>query len=249
MMGVTHALTGWCGGLVAAPLVGASHPTSVLWFAVATTGAALLPDLDHPKAKASRLLGPVTGLVSQRLRGMSRLVYAATATPVDANRKDPHRTLTHTLVFAVALGVVVAAVTAATGVVGALVVAGLMLLLAVDALGGWMLAAAVPGMVASVIDPDALEQLPTVLGVAVGLGCVVHILGDWVSEAPVPILWPAPIAGKRWYPCNAPRFVRFRVGGKAETHLLAPLFTVLGVLLIPGVGEAVAKMVDAMTAV
>lgn len=249
MMGRTHALTGWCGGLVAAPLVGATNTASVLVFAVATTGAALLPDFDHPNAKTTRLLGPATRLVGWALRRLSRLVYMATAAPSETGRKDPHRTLTHTLVFAVTLGVLVVSVTAATGVTGALVVAGLMLLLAVDALGGWMIFAAAPGMVAAAVDPGALEQLPVALGVAVGLGCVIHVLGDWASEAPVPMLWPIPIGGKRWWPCNAPKLFRFRVGGKAETHLLVPLFAALGVLLIPGVGEAVGRMVDVMAAV
>ena len=248
-MGRTHALTGWCGGLVAAPLVGVSDAASALVFAVGATGAALLPDLDHLNARATRLLGPITWCVSKALRGLSRLAYNTTATSADSRRNDPHRTLTHTFLFSLALGGVVAAVTAMTGVVGVLITAGLLLLLAVDALGPWMLAAAAPGVIGILLDPDALEQLPAGLGVAVALGGVVHILGDWVTEAPVPMLWPVPIVGRRWFPCNAPRFVRFRVDGKTETHLLAPLFTVLGVLLIPGVGDAAATMVDAMTAV
>jgi len=234
-MGRTHALTGWCGGLVAAPLVGVSDTASALVFAVATTGAALLPDLDHVNARATRLLGPITWCVSKTLRGLSRLAYNTTATSVDSRRNDPHRTLTHTFLFSLALGGVVAAVTAMTGIVGALVTAGLLLLLAVDSLGPWMLAAAVPGVIGMLLDPDALAQLPAGLGVAVALGCVVHILGDWVTEAPVPMLWPVPIVGRRWFPCNAPAFIRFRVDGPVESRVVFPAFSVLALLLVPGV--------------
>ena len=60
MMGRTHALTGWCAGLVVAPLTGVDSIAQAVVFASTTAGFALLPDLDHPGARASKLLGPLT---------------------------------------------------------------------------------------------------------------------------------------------------------------------------------------------
>ena len=64
MMGRTHALTGWCAGLALAPAVGAGSVHKAVIFAATTAGFALLPDLDHPGASASRLLGWLTGALS-----------------------------------------------------------------------------------------------------------------------------------------------------------------------------------------
>src|SRR5690606_40666834 len=72
MMGRTHALTGWCAGLAVAPAVGITTLSQALVFAATTAGYALLPDLDHPGARASKLLGPVTGGLSWLLRNASR---------------------------------------------------------------------------------------------------------------------------------------------------------------------------------
>ena len=54
------SLTGWCAGLAVAPAVGITTLSQALVFAATTAGYALLPDLDHPGARASKLLGPVT---------------------------------------------------------------------------------------------------------------------------------------------------------------------------------------------
>ena len=83
MMGHSHALTGWCAGLAVAPLVGLHTLPEVLPFATAAAGYALLPDLDHPGATASRFLGPLTGLLSRLLRLCSRGLYALTKGPRD----------------------------------------------------------------------------------------------------------------------------------------------------------------------
>ncbi len=237
MIGRTHAASGWCAGLAMAPAVGMGDIDSALVFASVTTGAALLPDIDHPKAIISRSIGPITGLVSRAFRGLSGTMYRTTRTDKDGRGEGTHRFLTHTLIFSLILGGLVSAVTALGDWVAVAVVALLMVLLAAKALGEWVLFVAL-GAAAIVLvnDPvNTLESMSVVLGVAVTLGCVVHILGDWLTEAPVPMLWPAPIQGRRWYPCNAPAWVRFPTGKKFETAVVFPVFTVLGVLLEPGV--------------
>ena len=78
MMGRSHALSGWCAGLAVAPLIGLTSVAQVVPFAAATAGYALVPDLDHPGASASRLLGPVTCLVSGVVRAFSGVLYTLT---------------------------------------------------------------------------------------------------------------------------------------------------------------------------
>lgn len=91
MMGRTHALTGWCAGLAVAPLAGADTLAQVVVFAATTAGFALLPDLDHPGARASKLLGPLTGGISWLLRKASAGLYAVTKGPRDEDCKGTHR--------------------------------------------------------------------------------------------------------------------------------------------------------------
>ncbi|WP_216214024.1 metal-dependent hydrolase [Amycolatopsis aidingensis] len=248
MMGRTHALTGWCAGLAVAPLAGAGSLAQAVVFAATTAGFALLPDLDHPGARASKLLGPVTGALSWLLRKASGALYSVTKGPRDENGKGTHRHLSHTVLFAAALGGLTALGTE-TG--GGWAVAGVVLfglLLAEDALGDWLL----PVGGAAVIlwayqTPDVLGQLDAVsgwLGIAVAVGCFTHCLGDALTESGCPFLFPLPIAGETWYELRPPSWLRFRTGKKVENALIFPVFSVLAVLLVPGVWDLLADLVN-----
>lgn len=238
MMGHSHALTGWCAGLAVAPLVGLHTLPEVLPFATASAGYALLPDLDHPGATASRFLGPLTGLLSRILRLCSRGLYALTKGPRDEDCDGTHRHMTHTVAFAVLLGWVATAISHLGGAwaVGGVIAFGL--LLAADVLGDWLLvvAATAAGFTAYFggLD-DALTKSTGWVGVAVALGCVMHCLGDAITKSGCPFLWPVPIAGETWYELRLPKWLRFRTGGGVEKLLMVPVFTVAGVLLLPGV--------------
>jgi membrane-bound metal-dependent hydrolase YbcI (DUF457 family) len=139
-MGRSHALSGWCAGLAVAPLVGLNSLAEVVPFAAATAGYALLPDLDHPGASASRLLGPITGLVSRATRLSSALLYAATKGPRDEDTSGQHRHASHTLAAALLLGGLTAGVGTSGGRWAVLAVAMFGLVLAADVLGDWLLA-------------------------------------------------------------------------------------------------------------
>src|SRR6185503_620148 len=104
VMGRTHAASGWCVGLLVAPLLGVHAVAQVVAFAALTAGYALLPDLDHPHARATRLLGPLTGFLSYLAQEGSRALYARTKGPRDEDWEGTHRHMTHTLVFAVLAG-------------------------------------------------------------------------------------------------------------------------------------------------
>ncbi|MTD58458.1 metal-dependent hydrolase [Amycolatopsis pithecellobii] len=249
-MGRTHALTGWCAGLVAAPMVGAGSVHQAVAFAATTAGFALLPDLDHPGAGASRLLGPVTGALSWLLRRVSAALYALTKGPRDEKHTGTHRHMSHTLLFALGLGALTMWGTRAGGwyAVAGVVLFGV--LLAADALGDWLLFVGGGATVWWAMTASAageLQQLTGWLGVAVAVGCFTHCLGDALTESGCPFLFPVPIAGETWYELRPPAFLRFRTGKRVENLLIFPVFVVLAILLVPGVWQALTGLLEQPT--
>ncbi|TVT50599.1 metal-dependent hydrolase [Amycolatopsis cynarae] len=246
-MGRTHALTGWCTGLAIAPVIGAGTVHQAAAFAATTAGFALLPDLDHPGAGASKLLGPVTGGLSWLLRRTSAAVYQVTKGPRDERVKGTHRHLSHTVLFAAAMG---ALATWGSRAGGWYAVAGIVLfgmVLAADALGDWLLfvgGGAVVWWATTTSAAGELQQLTGWVGLAVALGCVTHCLGDSLTVAGCPFLFPVPIAGETWYELRPPSFLRFRTGKRAENLVVFPVCAVLGVLLVPGVWEWLVSLVS-----
>lgn len=250
-MGRTHALTGWCAGLAVAPLVGVGSLAQTVVFAATTAGYALLPDLDHPGARASKLLGPFTGLLSRMLRWCSKRLYAVTKGPRDEDVSGGHRHLSHTVLFAVVFGVAAACGAGASPWVAVGVVL-LGVLLAEDALGDWLAPVAGGAAVwwawnASPHVLGELEQMGGLLGVAVTVGCVTHCLGDALTESGCPFLFPLPIAGETWYELRPPAVLRFRTGKRVENVVVFPVFAVAGVLLVPGVWNLLLGLVGAAT--
>lgn len=247
MMGRTHALTGWCAGLAIAPTIGAASVHQAVAFAATTAGFALLPDLDHPGARASKILGPVTRALSWLLRKASGSFYQLTKGPRDERVKGTHRHLSHTLLFAAAMGAATLFGTRAGGwyAVAAVVLFGVVL--AADALGDWLLLVA-GGVVAwwafTASAGGELEQLTGWLGIAVAAGCVTHCLGDALTEHGCPFLFPLPIAGETWYELRPPSFLRFRTGKRVENLFVFPVFVVLGVLLVPGIWPALTHLFE-----
>lgn len=242
-MGRTHAASGWVAGLATAPLLGQHTLTGALLVATATAGFALLPDLDHRHSSASRIFGPVTAAISWLLRRTSRAVYAATKGPRDEDCTGEHRHLTHTVLFAAVLGfLTTGSVMAAqvrhphAGVAATLAVLLLGVILAEDRLGDWVALLAGGIAVLALLGRDAtvLVEAPSWLGWSVAIGCIVHCLGDALTESGCPFLWPLPIAGETFYELRPPSWLRFRTGGPVENLLMLPAFTVAGVLLIPG---------------
>lgn len=245
-MGRSHALSGWCAGLAVAPLIGLTSVAEVVPFAAATAGYALLPDLDHPGASASRLLGPITGIVSGVVRAFSGVLYAITKGPRDEDSTGRHRHASHTLAAAVLLGFLTSSAGAAGGWRAVLAVALLGLILAADVLGDWVLAVALgagawslagtwlPGTSAVEALRGGLSEIGSWIGVAVAVGMFVHCLGDSLTRSGCPWLWPLPIRGETWFEIRLPRALRFRTGGWVERLLIAPVLIAGGVLLLPG---------------
>ncbi len=256
MMGRTHALTGVLAGLLVGRLVDLDTVPELLPFAAVTAGYALAPDLDHPNATATRILGPVTGILSRGLRAASAWLYARTKGPRD-EPEGRHRHLTHTLVFALVLGGICALFTVLGGpwVVAGWIAFGL--LLAADRLGKIALAAYAVGALAWLpatlasghpLGPAALAALDETtgwIGIAVALGCFVHCLGDAVTESGCPFLWliwPFPIHGETWYEIRPPAWLRFRTGKGVENYLVFPAVATGCALALPGVAAHLADL-------
>ena len=72
------------------------------------------------------------------------------------------------------------------------------------------------------------------IGLAVGVGCFVHILGDMITRAGVPILWPIPIKRRMWTMVGLPNAIAIKTGSKAETVVLRAVLTGLAVLATIG---------------
>lgn len=204
MMGGSHAVTGTAGWLAVAgsaqfagyatgfgAIPGLDSP-EILAGAVVATGAALLPDIDHPSGTAARTAGP-----------FSRAMAAAVGTVAG------HRGATHTLLAAVVFTVLASVVAALDWrhtlpvvgevQVGAIIIVTVMTVFAVAALkvvrgklAPWI-AGIVTALIVAVAAPDNAIWLP----VAVGIGVLAHILGDALTTQGVPFpLWPLVIKPK-----------------------------------------------------
>lgn len=254
MMGTAHALSGLLAGLVAGRLVGYDELGELAPFAIATAGYALVPDLDHRSSSATRLLGPITGALSLALRKASTSLYAVTKGPKDEPTGE-HRHLTHTVLFALLLGGICAATSLASPWV-AIAWLAFGAVLAIDRLGvvglAGTLIAAGTWLVAAATAPGGFEtafwasvnSTTGWLGLAVATGAVVHCLGDAITSAGCPFLFPLYIKGETWYELRPPKWLRFKAGGRVERLAVMPALVVATVLAIPGVLPAVAALFD-----
>ncbi|NLU68743.1 metal-dependent hydrolase [Streptomyces sp. HNM0574] len=252
MMGPAHSLSGaaaWLGVGAAAQALDHPMPWPVLVVgALICSGAALAPDLDQKSATISRAFGPISRGLCGVIDKLSEAVYNATRAKGERRRNGGHRTLTHTAPWAVAVGAGFSAAAVLGDRWAVLVILFIHMVLAVEGLLWraarvssdvlvWLLGAATAWILAGVMDQPGNGsnwlftgegQEYMWLGLPIVLGALVHSIGDALTISGCPILWPLPIAGKRWYPLGTPRFMRFRAGAKVETKVLMPLFMVLG---------------------
>ncbi|MFG1951675.1 metal-dependent hydrolase [Micromonospora sp. NPDC048830] len=237
-MGRSHALSGavvWLGGCALAASLGARPAVgTVVVGAAVTAGGALLPDVDHPGSVIARSLGPVTRLIAHGTAAGAAALRAASCACCAG--RGGHRAITHTLVFAVAAGLVVSLLCWVGGDVAAAAVAGLAAALAMRGAvrrrtrGAW--GAALTGLVVGLM----AAALPGPgggwwwVGLPLGLGCLVHSLGDALTFSRVPLLWPIRIRGCRWAAVGMWAPLRFRTGSAAELLLVVPVLMLLGAI-------------------
>lgn len=219
-MGVTHATTGatvWVAGCLAAQHVGVDPSlTAVIVGAVVCAAGALVPDFDHPRSLASTGLWPLAA-------GM--LVWAA------------YCWVAHQAGWPVLIALALVALFPAvlTRAVSRLVYratstrkdqqhgdAGTHRALTHT----WPFAVAV-GLAAALVLFLAGLRWPGMagwwwVGLPLGVGTLVHTLGDACTKSGVPLLWPAVSQGRRWRRVGAP--LRFSTNSRAERVVLAVAF-------------------------
>jgi membrane-bound metal-dependent hydrolase YbcI (DUF457 family) len=189
MMGHTHALSGAVGWMALVPLLqgenflGATYdlgPGEIIAGALVCAGAALLPDIDHRSATVTQTYGVVTQGLSRVVNwvfgghrnGTHSLLFAALAGGGAHALGVFSPTAGQVLVFLLiglalrGLGLGVPKHQAASGVINAMVTAGIVLALFVSGVNyEW-------------------------LGVAVAVGCLLHFVGDMLTHMGCPLLWP-----------------------------------------------------------
>ncbi|MGH8868303.1 MAG: metal-dependent hydrolase [Actinomycetes bacterium] len=190
MLGRSHVVLGALGWLAGSQWLppdlvhgaGISGHETLAVTTVACAGAALLPDLDHPDGTIAQSLGPVT-------RG---------AATVLGKLFGGHRNASHGFLFA---GVVAALVQLLQTMVGREAMAGVLFVLVAFAVRavkpprgrarGWgaLLIGAQAALVTGVawwLVPGPWPWMPYVVGV----GCLLHLVGDLLTATGVPLFWP-----------------------------------------------------------
>jgi len=248
MMGPSHALSGaavWLAGSWALDRFAGYEqaPLAVAVGAAVCAGGALLPDLDM-SGKVTRNQGGATvahtfGVFSlffaEVIEKLSLAVYSVTRLGKDPDRDNGHRTLTHTLPFTVLVGWGTTALCTAFGKWAVIPILFVMLGLALRGVfhrfaerAGWLIVTLLSGgaafYVSIALPPGRGYPL---LGLAVGVGCFVHLMGDIVTSAGVPILWPIPTGRRLWRMIGVPNAISIPVGGRFEVLLLRSLFVVV----------------------
>jgi hypothetical protein len=234
MYGITHAAAGWCAGLLLAPLVNAHTLPQAVVLATVTSGAALLPNLDHPDARESRLLYLLTAGLSAVVQGLSRLLARLTSRSFDAYGGGERRYFTHTLVFAGLLGAGTSWWVSSARAFAVVAVLTLTCLFIVDALGDWLLPAVAGAVLVALVNTDEMAAISPWLGLAVGVGLLVHCLGEGLTGDGSPVFWPLPLGGQLWREIQLPVLVQFPAGGVFEVAVLLPVLVIADVLLLPG---------------
>ncbi|WP_250573217.1 metal-dependent hydrolase [Nonomuraea sediminis] len=229
VMGHSHAMTGAIAWLALAPalaslpmvtestrfietgiMANALTPAELIAGALVCAGAAMLPDLDHPSATIAHTFGPVTWALAKMVSWVG----------------GGHRGMTHSLAFAVALGFG-AHWLAATYPIGRDIMVVLLIGLALRAIG-----VGIPGNKAgsAMINIGLTAGIFAVLlslhvgyawlGMAVAVGCLVHVLGDCMTERGCPVLWPLA------YKFVLPWKIGIKTGKTFEQKILAPILSV-----------------------
>jgi membrane-bound metal-dependent hydrolase YbcI (DUF457 family) len=251
MMGPSHALSGaavWLGGSLALEHYAGLHqsPVQVAVGAAMCAGGALLPDMDlsgrvttrQGGATVAHTFGVVSLFIAECVEKLSLGIYDLTRMKRDPRRDNGHRTFTHTLPFNIGVGIGVFELCLHYGKRAVLPVLFLAFAMALRGVfekwahkAGWLIVTLAAGAATF----GAYERLPAgrgypLLGVAIGVGGLVHLLGDMLTSHGCPVLWPIPTGRRMWRCIGLPDSFSVKVGGKVEVILLRSTFAVSSVL-------------------
>lgn len=253
VMGPTHAISGaaaWLAASAVAEIAFDFHQSAatIAVGTIACTGSALLPDLDcsgrvmenKGGATVARTFGVASLFLSECVEKFALGVYKVTRTKKDKKRNHGHRTFTHTWLFAILLGIGTAAL---IGNFGKPAVIPIMFFLTGLTLRGLMNDWAknqgwwVVTLVSIAAAFGFYQLLPgnvsyKVLGVAVGVGCIVHTLGDMITKMGCPVIFPIPVKKKLWTEFGLPKKIAIRAGSPIEAKVLMPAFTATALIAL-----------------
>lgn len=231
-----HAATGAAGGAMLGLVPGVINSNADLLIAiVGCAGFALLPDIDHPKATAAQTFGWPSKIIARLVEKLCSWIYISTKTVRDQQRHGGHRTLTHTLLFALTMGALTLWAGTNKFALLAIIFIGLCwgirgffpktmkkakLELVPRKLRKWFPRLSTKLFLygtASVIPLLMLEgtwPIPSAwfLAIVVTWGSLIHCLGDCLTDSGAPLLYPLPIGRQMWYRFKAP--ARFSTGSE-----------------------------------
>jgi membrane-bound metal-dependent hydrolase YbcI (DUF457 family) len=264
MMGPSHALSGaavWLAGCWVAKEAfdyGQSATTIAIGAAVCA-GGALLPDLDMSGkvtqnkggSTVSRSFGVFSLFIAEVIEKVSLGVYHATKLSQDPDRDNGHRTLTHTIPFCLLMGFGATWLATAYGRWAVLGILFFMFGLALRGLFhqwakrvGWLFITILSAGAAwfGYAYLPAIDRGYPMIGIAVGVGCFVHLMGDIITRAGVPIMWPIPTGKRMWRMIGLPDSISIEAGSKIETRVLSVVFTLVS--LVAGAGLLTPALLD-----
>lgn len=225
-----------------------SIPVFILMLLV-VTGGALMPDLDNTQSSAKSSLGFVGQGISIFMRSTSPIIQSLFSTRRDKkpgdDRFSAHRGFYHTFLCAILIGALCFFLCSdkihinigfvIDGRFFSIVLAFIGAHIALSTLFGsfmrklkgsaGVLGVIVPTLVSLLVVGLLWSMLPTDvsysrIGVAFGLGWIIHIIGDMCTTQGVPALAPIPIKGKCWYDI---RFLPIEAGGTVENYIITPV--------------------------
>lgn len=216
----------------------------LLTFSAVVAGV-LIPDLDNSKSTVKSALGITGPPISAAFRESSRLIQTIVRTKRDESAPNPHRGFWHTILGSVLLGFIVFAIAnipfsfklpiigeVSLGSVLAFLIMAECLDIAISGLAkdfskkykgvpivGELLNIALSFIVVGVLFAAMPENNFQWLGFGVALGCIIHIFGDALTKAGVPMFFPLPafFKGKAWW--NT-RFAKFSADNEALNKII-----------------------------
>lgn len=238
--------------------LGSNDPWVLILSIIVAAGASLVPDLDNTTSTSKNSLGWLGIGLSSFFRASSKIIQTVIRTSRDDPSPNPHRGFWHTIPAALILGWLTYLATSlekvftlpiagevTLGWIMALFITFLMVHMAMSGLArdfmkkikktmlvGELLSFIVSLTITSVIFANLPEGLNFWwLGMSVAFGVVIHIFGDMLTVAGVPVLFPLSVVlkGKFWWTTN---LTTMKAGGPTEKLIFGFLLFVTGVFAI-----------------
>lgn len=233
------------------------------------SGSALLPDLDNSKSTAKSTLGLLGTGLSWLMRTVALGVYHLTKTKYDnQDDNDPHRKFWHTLVSVFVIWLIVYSTVSINkeillpSPINKKVTIGFLfgmlwvyssLRLSLSGLFGYkvkkiqnksaasslMLTLVSLAVTVAILVLSPKDISYTWVAYVYGLGYLTHLLGDTLTRAGTPLLFPIKVKGKRWYNI---RVVGMKAGGSTEKNVVIPLLIVIIIACIIRIGLFMIKV-------